>query len=88
MEKKKEKVQSNSPSKLNRAASRCCLFLALAAAAVVIAIGFLINTIVFFESQQVKVLWIGGSIAIGLGIFRLITYLRQSSDKNNKGEQS
>ncbi len=54
----------------------------LAAVALVIAAGFLINTLVFFESQQVKVLWIGGSIAVGLGIFRLITCMRQRSDKN------
>jgi hypothetical protein len=60
----------------------------LAATALVIAVGFLINTFVFFESQQVKVLWIGGSIAVGLGIFRLITHLKQSLDKKKGEKQS
>jgi hypothetical protein len=55
----------------------------LAAVAVLIAVGFLINTIVMFESQQVRVLWFGGSVAVGLGIFRLILYLRQNSDTHD-----
>lgn len=59
---------------------------ALAAAAVLIVLGFLINTFVFFESQQVKVLWLGGSVAVGVGIFRLFLHLRKRSDKN-KGEK-
>ena len=89
------KEEEESPEQLPQQTEQGCLSLllvpvltALAATAVVIAVGFLINTVVFFESQQVKVLWIGGSIAVGLGVFRLITYLRQNSDKNNRGEQS
>ena len=59
----------------------------LAAAAVLIAVGFLINTFVFFESQQTKVLWLGGSVAVGVGIFRLFLHLRKSSDKSEGEKQ-
>ena len=59
---------------------------ALAAAAVLIAVGFFINTFLMFESQQVKVLWLGGSVGVAIGIYRLVRNLRQNSDQN-KGEK-
>ena len=88
------KEEEESSEQLPQQTEQGCLSLllvpvltALAAAAVVIAVGFLINTVVFFESQQVKVLWIGGSVAVGLGIYRLIAHLKRSSQNKNGGKQ-
>jgi len=53
------------------------LFVGLGVTAVLILLGFFSNLLIHFENNQMKILWIGISAALGYGIFRLLKKIRK-----------
>lgn len=52
------------------------LFLSIVVAALLIIAGFVINLVVHFESNQVKIIWIGSSILIGFVLYLLLSKIK------------
>ena len=57
------------------------LFLSTAVAAFLIIAGFVINLIVHFESNQVKIIWVGSSILVGFALYLLLSKIRKQRDR-------
>ncbi len=57
------------------------LLTAFAATFILILAGFIINMAIHFESNQVKIAWIGISVFIGFVLYRLFSRKRKKSDK-------
>jgi hypothetical protein len=47
-------------------------------------IGFVINMLVHFEQNQIKVIWIGAALLLATAISGIIAKLRQGKEKGNK----
>jgi hypothetical protein len=47
-------------------------------------VGFIINLLVHFEENQIKVIWIGAALLLALAISGLIAKLRQNKEKGNR----
>jgi hypothetical protein len=56
------------------------LFLAIGVAAFLITAGFAINLVVHFESNQVKIIWIGSSLLVGFAIYLLLSKIRKQRE--------
>jgi hypothetical protein len=57
------------------------LFLAIGVAAFLITAGFAINLVVHFESNQVKIIWIGSSLLVGFAIYLLLSKIRKQRER-------
>jgi uncharacterized membrane protein YvbJ len=57
------------------------LFLSIGAAAFLIAAGFAINLVVHFESNQVKIIWIGSSFLVGFVLYFLLAKIKKQREK-------
>jgi hypothetical protein len=57
------------------------LFLSIGVAAFLIAAGFAINLVVHFESNQVKIIWIGSSLLVGFVLYLLLSKIRKQREK-------
>ncbi len=53
------------------------LFLSIGVAAFLITAGFAINLMVHFESNQVKIIWIGSSLLVGFALYFLLSKIRK-----------
>jgi hypothetical protein len=53
------------------------LFLAIGVAAFLITAGFVVNLVVHFESNQVKIIWIGSSLLVGFAIYLSLSKIRK-----------
>lgn len=59
------------------------LAVAFASACLLILGGFLLNLFIHFESNQLKIAWIGASCALGLAIYHLLSKKRKTKVKKN-----
>ena len=57
------------------------LFLSIGVAAFLITAGFAINLMVHFESNQVKIIWIGSSLLVGFALYFLLSKIRKQKKK-------
>ncbi|NIM59741.1 MAG: hypothetical protein GTO16_12500 [Candidatus Aminicenantes bacterium] len=57
------------------------LTLAIGVAAFLITAGFIVNLVVHFESNQVKIIWIGSSLLVGFAIYLLFSKIRKQKAK-------
>ncbi len=53
------------------------LLLSIGVAAFLITAGFAINLMVHFESNQVKIIWIGSSLLVGFALYLLLSRIRK-----------
>ncbi|NIO48056.1 MAG: hypothetical protein GTN73_01255 [Candidatus Aminicenantes bacterium] len=59
------------------------LFLAIGVAALLIAAGFAVNLVVHFESNQVKIIWIGSSLLAGIAIYLLLSKIKKQRERKS-----
>jgi hypothetical protein len=57
------------------------LFLSIGVVAFLITAGFAINLVVHFESNQVRIIWIGSSLLVGFAIYLLLSKIRKQKEK-------
>jgi hypothetical protein len=57
------------------------LFLSTAVAAFLIITGFVINLVVHFESNQVKIIWVGSSLLVGFALYLLLSKIKKQREK-------
>ena len=57
------------------------LFLSIGVAAFLIIAGVAINLMVHFESNQVKIIWIGSSLLVGFVLYLLLSKLRKQRER-------
>jgi hypothetical protein len=57
------------------------LFLSIGVAAFLITAGFAINLMVHFESNQVKIIWIGSSLLVGFALYFLLSKIRKQKKR-------
>ncbi len=62
-------------------------FLSIGVTAFLITAGFAINLMVHFESNQVKIIWIGSSLLVGFALYLLLSKIRKQRERKklNKG---
>ncbi len=53
------------------------LFLSIGVVAFLITAGFAINLLVHFESNQVKIIWIGSSLLVGFALYLILSKIRK-----------
>ena len=53
------------------------LILAVVVSASLVCAGFLVNLILHFESSQVKIIWIGSSVLLGVALYLLFLKLKK-----------
>ena len=58
------------------------LLVSLSVTALLTVAGFVLNALARFESQQFKLLWLAGSCAAGLLIYRLFQRHKQSKERD------
>ncbi len=56
--------------------------IALASTLLLIGVGFLLHLLVHFESNQIKITWVGASLALGLIIYRCLSKKRKLKTTN------
>lgn len=61
------------------------LVIALALTTLFVLFGFIINLLVHFEANQVKIAWLAGSFLLGGSLSLLIKKLREKKDGKTKG---
>ena len=61
------------------------LLVSLGATSLLIFSGFVLNALAHFESQQFKLLWLGGSLAVGALVYHVFRRLRQKKQHNPNG---
>jgi hypothetical protein len=61
------------------------ILVSLGATAFLILTGFVLNALAHFESQQFKLLWVGGSLAIGALVYRVFQRLKQKHQRDPQG---
>lgn len=63
--------------------------ISLAATAILIFVGFLVNMIAHFEENQIKIIWIGSSLVLGFIFFILVSKIKKKiKGKSEKYLQS
>jgi uncharacterized membrane protein YvbJ len=60
---------------------------ALAAFALLLFAGFLINLLVHFEQNQIKAIWIGAALLLATAISGIIAKLRQQREKGKRNQK-
>ena len=53
--------------------------------AFLILLGFTLNALARFESQQFKLLWLGGSIAVGVFVYRIFQRYKRDRQRDHYG---
>ncbi|MGB2905694.1 MAG: hypothetical protein WBB73_01250 [Candidatus Aminicenantaceae bacterium] len=61
------------------------LLVSLCVTAFLILSGFVLNALARFESQQFKLLWMGGSLVVGILIYRVSQRIKQKMPPKDKG---
>ena len=61
------------------------LVIALALTTLFVLFGFIVNLLVHFEANQVKIAWLGGSFLLGGSLSLLIKKLKEKKDGKTKG---
>lgn len=60
------------------------LAIALGSAFLLVLAGFLLNLFIHFESNQLKIAWIGTSCALGLAVYHFLSRKRKSEEKKDR----
>jgi len=50
-------------------------------AAFLITAGFAVNLVVHFESNQVKIIWIGSSLLVGFALYLFLSKMRKQRER-------
>ena len=62
-------------------------FVAFAFFVLLLVIGFIINLLVHFEQNQIKVIWIGVALLLAAAISGIIAKLRQNKEKRDSNQK-
>ncbi len=57
------------------------VLVSLGVTAFLIFTGFVLNALAHFESQQFKLLWLGGSLVVGALVYRVFQRLKQQKNQ-------
>ena len=60
------------------------LAIALASACLLVLVGFLLNLFIHFESNQMKIAWVGASCALGLAVYHFLSRKRKPKEERDR----